>query len=67
MNNNQENFLNELAQLFEKYSIDGAYVADKSFKFQSHEETLSFQYYRDDAFFDVITYKTKYGTVAEEE
>ena len=66
MNNEQKKFLNELAQLFEKYSIEDAYVVDESFKFQSHEESISFQCYRDDAFFNVRTYQSEYDTTEEE-
>lgn len=51
MNDNQQNFLNELAQLFEKYSIDCAYVTNKGFELKSHEESISFQSYKDETFF----------------
>jgi hypothetical protein len=50
MNDNQRNFLNELAQLFEKYSVTSAYVTDKGVELKSHEESISFQNYKDDTF-----------------
>jgi hypothetical protein len=66
MNDNQEKFLNELAQLFEKYSIGYAYVTDKGFELKSHEESISFQSYKDDTFFNVRTYCPKYDVTEEE-
>ena len=66
MNDNQRNFLNELAQLFEKYSIDYAYVTDKGFEFQSHEESISFQSYKGETFFNVRTYCPEYDVTDEE-
>ena len=66
MDDNQKKFLNELAQLFEKYSINYAYVADKGFGFISHGKSLSFQNYKDGAFFNVRTYKPEYNTTEEE-
>lgn len=66
MNNEQQNFLNELAQLFEKYSIDCAYVTDKGFELKSREESISFQSYKDETFFNVRTYKPEYDTTVEE-
>lgn len=67
MNNNQKKFLNELAQLFEKYSIECAYVTDKGFELKSHEKSISFQSYKDETFFNVRTYKPEYDTTEEEE
>ena len=66
MNDNQKNFLNELAQLFEKYSIEYAYVTDKGFELKSYEESISFQSYKDDTFFNVRTYKSEYDTTEKE-
>lgn len=58
--------MNELAQFFEKYSITSAYVTDKGFELKSHEESISFQSYKDDTFFNVRTYKPEYDTTEEE-
>ena len=66
MNDNQKKFLNELAQLFEKYSITSAYVTDRGFELKSHEESISFQSYKDDTFFDVKTYCPEYDVTDEE-
>ena len=67
MNDNQKKFLNELAQFFEKYSITSAYVTDRGFELKSHEETLSFQSYKDDTFFNVKTYCPEYDVIKEKE
>lgn len=66
MNDNQKKFFNELAQLFEKYSIECAYVTDKGFELKSHEESISFQSYKDETFFNVRTYQSEYDTTVEE-
>lgn len=66
MNDNQKKFLNELAQLFEKYSIECAYVTDKGFELKSHEESISFQSYKDETFFNVRTYEPEYDTAMED-
>lgn len=60
MNNNQENFLKELAQLFEKYSIIRAYMTDEGFELDSHNETLAFQSYVDGAFCCIRTYESQF-------
>ena len=67
MDNEQKKFLNELAQLFEKYSIECAYVTDKGFELKNHnEESISFQGYKGDTFFNVKTYCPEYDTTVEE-
>lgn len=59
MNNNQEKFLNELAQLFDKYSIVRAYMTDEGFELDSHNQTLAFQSYVDGEFRCIRTYESQ--------
>lgn len=67
MNDNQKKFLNELAQLFEKYNITSAYVTDKGFELKRYEKAISFQSYKDDTFFNVRTYCPEYDAIEEKE
>lgn len=66
MDNEQKKFLNELAQLFEKYNITSAYVTDKGFELKRYEKAISFQSYKDDTFFSVKTYCPEYDVTEEE-
>lgn len=49
MNENQLNFLNDLAELFRKYNID-LVENDNNIVFWSNGRSLSFDYYRNGAF-----------------
>lgn len=46
MNILQENFLNELSNLFEKYNINIVYVENENVVFKTIDNTLAFKKYR---------------------
>lgn len=50
MNENQLNFLGDLAKLFRKYNIDSVEDDNGSIVFWSNGQTLSFSYYQNGRF-----------------
>ena len=56
MNENQKTFLNELAALFDKYSIDAMYInSGGMISFDSNEESFHFNEYDNGCFRGIVT------------
>ena len=58
MNENQKNFLNDLAELFRKYNIDDVDTNKDKVTFWSNGRTLSFDYYQNGRF-ECVEYHCK--------
>lgn len=63
MNNNQLNFLDELADLLDKYSIDCIYIFEGTIKFCSNRSELGFTSYDRDSgtYHGIETYQPDYS------
>ena len=65
MNENQKTFLDELAALFDKYSIREMFVENGFVVFISQEETLAFSRFSERMFDNIRTFQLRY-TAKEE-